>query len=317
MQSQELPVEVKVETEPKPRKRSRWRLRVLLAFGVFVFALYVISQLEPDQAKKCGPFIESVYLVFNPPIEVPLSEAGKQFIDEIAAMGGNAGRIEPQRRFFGLMRANESFVVGFSSTKFDDAALAWLAANHGDRIGALHLFNTGVTDDGLKHLKRFQNLNSLSLASPGPMWVNGKRLTPITDSGMANLDVPTVVNLNLDGLPITDAGLKSLPEIPSLRSLQVTGTKIEGPGLSRLRALRNLQILILNGSAVTDEGLAHLAGAKSLTMLSLDGMPLSAAGLKHIITLPSLGYLSIRGCQVPYEDVEDIKVKFPSLRIER
>jgi hypothetical protein len=219
MQSQELPVEVKVEIEPKPRKRSRWRLRVLLAFGVFAFALYVISQLEPDQAKRCGPIIESAYLVFHPPIEVPLSEEGKQFIDEIAAMGGSAGRIEPQRRFFGLMRANESFVVGFSDVKFDDAALERLATNHGDHIAALNLMDTGVTDDGLKHLKRFGNLNSLFLASSSPRWANGKRLTPITDAGMANLDLPNVVNLSLDGLPITDAGLELLPYMPSLRSL--------------------------------------------------------------------------------------------------
>jgi hypothetical protein len=97
----------------------------------------------------------------------------------------------------------------------------------------------------------------------------------------------------------------------------MTGTQIKGPGLSRLAALRNLQTLLLNGGAITDEGLAHLAGAKSLMMLSLDGMPLSGAGLKHVITLPRLGYVAIRGCQVPYEDVEEIRAKLPSLRIER
>jgi hypothetical protein len=315
MESQELAVEVKVES--KPRRRSRWRLRILLAFSVLVAAVYMISRLEPDQAKKFGPFIESVYLIFNPPIEVELSEAGKQFIAEITAMGGQAGRIQPDRRFFGLMRAHESFVVGFSDANFDDAALARLAKNHGDRIGALHLMNTSVTDDGLRQLKQFGNLQSFNLMSPGPVWLNGKRLTPITDAGMAHLDLRSVVNLSLDGLPITDAGLKSLPDLPSLRMLQLTGTKIEGPGLSRLAAFRNLESLLLNGSAVTDDGLSHLAGAKSLVVLRLDGMPLSGAGLKHVITLPRLRCLSIRGCQVPSEDVAQIFSKAPSLRIER
>ena len=124
---------------------------------------------------------------------------------------------------------------------------------------------------------------------------------PITDAGMANLDLKNVVNLNLDGLPITDAGLKSLPDLPSLRNLQLTGTKIEGPGLSRIAAFRNLEQLLLNGSAVTDDGLRQLAGAKSLVLLFLDGIPLSAAGLKPVVALPRLQYLSIRGCQVPYE----------------
>jgi hypothetical protein len=313
MESQALPVDV----EPKPRNRPRWRLRVLLALAVLVVVLHMISRLEPDQAKRLGPPVESVYQVFNPPIEVELSEAGKQFIAEIQAMGGQAGQIEPQRKFFGLMRADETFVVNFSSVKFDDAALAVLASQYGDRIGALHLGGTGVTDDGLKELKRLPNLTSFGIWSGPPRWANGKRLTPITDAGMANLDLKYVVNLSLDGLPITDAGLKSLPDLPSLRSLQLTGTMIEGPGLSRLAGFRNLEHLLLNGSTVTDDGLRHLAGAKSLVVLQLDGIPLSAAGLKPVITLPSLRNLSIRGCQVPYDDVEQMRTNVPSLRIER
>jgi Leucine Rich repeat len=313
MKSQELPV----KGEPKPRRRPRWRLRILLAVGVLVGALLVISRLEPDEAKKYGPIIESVYLVFNPPIEDELSAAGKQFIDEIIALGGQAGRMQPERKFFGLMDADEKFVVGFSGAKFDDPAFERLATEHGDRIGGLNLFDTSVTDDGLKHLKRFGNLRSLILMSSAPVWVNGKKMTPITDAGMAHLDLRNLVMLNLDGLPITDAGLKSLPDLPFLSTLQLTGSQVEGPGLGRLAAFRNLASLHLNNSAVTDEGLSHLAGAKSLVVLFLDGMPLTRAGLKHVITLPHLSYLSIRGCQVPGEDVSEMKAKAPALRIER
>ena len=52
-------------------------------------------------------------------------------------------------------------------------------------------------------------------------------------------------------------------------------------------------------------------------MLSLDGMPFSAAGLKPVVALPRLRYLSIRGCQVPYDDVEQIRTNMPTLRIDR
>jgi Leucine Rich repeat len=306
-----------VNVEPKLRKRRKWRLRILIALGVLVFVLYVISQLEPDQAKRYGPFVESVYQVFNPPIEVELSAAGKQFIADIQAMGGNAGRIEPQHKFFGRMSPDEKFVVSFSDAKLDDRALASLATNYRDRIAALHLLDTAVTDDGLKHLREFRSLTALSLFRAGPIWINGKRVDPITDAGIANLDLKNVVNLSLDGVPITDAGLKSLPDLPSLRTLQLTGTKIEGPGLSRIAAFRKLEHLLLNGSAVTDEGLRHLAGAKSIVMLHLDGMPFSAAGLKPVIALPRLRYLSIRGCQVPYDDVEQMRTNMPTLRIDR
>ena len=125
----------------------------------------MISRLEPDQAKRCGPFIESVYLVFNPPIEIELTDAGRQFIAEITALGGLAGRIEPERKFLGLLPPDETFVVTFSDRKFDDAALARLATNYGDRIGSLHLMDTSVTDDGLRHLKRLGNLRLSSIPS--------------------------------------------------------------------------------------------------------------------------------------------------------
>lgn len=315
MESNVLPVEV--TAEPMPRKRSRWRLRILLAFSVSVAALFAISRLEPDQAKRCGPFIEAVYLVFNPPIEVPLTAAAKQFIADITALGGHAGRIEPERRLLGLFGPDERFVVSFSGRNFDDTALARLATNHGDGIATLNLWDTSVTDDGLRHLKRFANLRNLGLASGAPTWLNGKRFTPITDAGMAHLDLPNLFSLMLDGQPITDAGLKALPNLPALSSLQLTGTKVVGPGLSRLIAFRNLASLHLNGAPVTDEGLGHLAGAPSLVVLSLNGIPLTAAGLKPVINLKQLRYLSIRGCQIPSADVAAMKASAPSLRIER
>ena len=315
MESKDLPVEVTVE--PMLRTRPRWRLRILLAMSVFFVALFAISRLEPDQAKRCGPFIESVYWVFNPPIEFELTDAGRQFIAEITALGGRAGRIEPVRKFLGLLGMDETFVVTFSDAKFDDSAFARLATNYGDRIGALHLMDTSVTNDGLRHLKRFGNLSYLNLASIAQKWVNGKRLTPITDAGMAHLDLPNLVILLLDGLPITDAGLTSLPDLPALNLLQLTGTNVKGPGLSRLVAFRNLANLQLHGAPVTDEGLSHLAGASSLVVLSLDGIPLTAAGLKPVINLKRLSYLSIRGCQVPAAAVAEMKANAPSLRIDR
>jgi Leucine Rich repeat len=316
MESVDSPVQVTVTAEPARRKRPQWRLRILLGFGVLSIALFAISRLEPDQAKRYGPFIESVYRIFNPPIAVELSEAGRQFIAEVAALGGHAGRIEPERKFLGLFAPDEAFAVSFSG-KFDDAALARLATNYGDRIASLYLMDTSVTDDGLRHLQRFGKLRHLILASMSPVRAKGKRLTQITDAGMAYLDSPNLVSLNLHGLPITDAGLQLLPDLPFLNTLQLTGTKVEGPGLSRLVAFRNLASLHLNGCPVTDEGLSHLAGAPSLMVLGLDGIPLTAAGLKLIIKLKSLRYLSIRGCQIPSGDVEEMRASAPLLRIER
>jgi hypothetical protein len=315
MKSPESSVEVSVE--PKPRKRPRWRLRVLVGLAALAFTLFVITRLEPEQAKKCGPIIESVYLAFNPPIEIELSEAGKQFIAEIATFGGQAGRIAPDRGFLGIFGTRERFVVNFSGANLDDVKLDWLASNHADRIDSLNLMGTAVTDDGLRHLKRFKNLRSLNLFNV-PVWQRTKQSSPTTGAGLAHLDIPGLVALSIDGYPITDATLSAMPALPALSNLQLTGTNIEGAGLARFVASKNLTSLVLSGSAITDEGLGQLRGAKGLISLTLFGMPqLTWAGLKTVAAVSSLQYLSLQGCHVSSEDMAQLKAAAPALRIER
>jgi hypothetical protein len=308
---------VEISVEPKPRKRPRWRLRVLVGLAALALALFVISRLEPEQAKKCGPIIESVYLVFNPPIDIEVTEAGKQFIAEIAMMGGTASRIPPDRPALGLFGARERFMVNFSGANFDDAKLDWLASHHADRVDALYLMATAVTDDGLRHLKRFKNLRSLTLFDV-PAWQRAKQSSSATGSGLAHLDLPGLVALQIDGYPITDATLSAMPALPSLHNLQLTGTNIEGAGLARFVASKNLSSLFLSGSAMTDEGLGNLRSAKGLISLTLSGMPqLTWAGLKNVAAVPSLRYLSLQGCHVSSEDMAQLKDAAPVLRIER
>jgi hypothetical protein len=315
MESPESSVEVSVE--PKPRKRARLRLRILVFLAALAFTLFVISRLEPEQAKKCGPIVESVYLVFNPPIEIELTEAGKQFIAEMTMMGGTASRVSPDRRFLGVFGTRERFMVNFSGLDFDDARLDWLASKHAGRIEALFLMGTAVTDNGLRHLKRFKNLRTLSLFNV-PAWQRAKQSTPMTGTGLAQLDLPGLVSLSIDGLPITDASLSAIPDLPWLHTLQLTGTNVEGAGLARFVASKNLSSLVLSGSTVTDEGLGHLRGATGLVSLTLYGMPqLTWAGLKNVAAVPSLRYLSLQGCHVSSEDMAQLKASAPVLRIER
>jgi hypothetical protein len=137
MESPESSVEVSIE--PQRRKRPRWRLRVLVVLAALAIILFLISQLEPEQAKKSGPVIEAVYLVFNPTVEIELTENGKQFIAEMATMGGPANRIAPDRGFLGVFGSRERFIVNFSGANLDDTKLDWPASNHADRIDSLGL----------------------------------------------------------------------------------------------------------------------------------------------------------------------------------
>jgi hypothetical protein len=176
---------------------------------------------------------------------------------------------------------------------------------------------TAVTDQGLRHLKRFKNLRSLTLFDV-PAWQRAKRAPSSTGAGLAHLDLPGLVALHIDGFPITDATLDAMPDLPSLSMLQLTGTNVEGAGLARFVASKNLGSLILSGSAVTDDGLGHLRGAKGLVSLTLYGMPqLTAAGLKSVAAVPSLRYLALQGCQISNKDVAQLRASAPELRIEQ
>jgi Leucine Rich repeat len=307
---------VVVSVEPQPQKRPQWRLRILVVLAALAVALFRISRLEPEQAKTCGPIIESVYLVFNPPIEIESTEAAKQFIAEMATMGGTASRIAPERGFLGVFGTREKFMVNFSGANLDDAKLDWLASHHADRIESLSFMSTVVTDDGLRHLKRFKNLRTLILLNV-PARLGAKQAPSITGSGLAQLDLPGLVFLAIDKVPITDATLNSMPDLPLLTTLQLTGTNIEGAGLARFVASKRLTSLVLSGSSITDEGLGHLRGARGLISLTLYGMTqLTWAGLKNVAAMPSLRYLSLQGCHLPSKDVAQLKASAPELRIE-
>jgi hypothetical protein len=305
------------QSQPKPRRRMRWQLRVLLAIQALALVLFVVSRLEPDQAKGLGPAIQAVYFLFNPPIDPDISAAGRQFMDEVRSLGGTANVAEFSRGFLGIFGRVERFYVMLGNPSFNDAGLALLARTHGDRIEGLYLCDTGVTDDGLQSLKEFPHLKQLQLTSNRGLFGQPKTPSLITDAGMPFLKLPNLAALNLSGLPITDQGLRSLAGLSELNALYLSRTNVQGKGLGQLRSLPNLVILYLDQTAITDQELSQLSGALSLQFLSLSGNTLTSAGLKNLMTLPGLTQLEIQRCGFLDEDVAMLKAKNRNLKIAR
>lgn len=106
-----------------------------------------------------------------------------------------------------------------------------------------HLSGTGLTDDGLAHVKQLQN----------------------------------VVWLNLKGTKITDAGLAQLAESKSLKQLHLEMTGIGDAGVAHLAGLENLEYLNLYGTKVTDAGLKSVAGLKNLKKVYIWQTPVTDA----------------------------------------
>ena len=75
--------------------------------------------------------------------------------------------------------------------------------------------------------------------------------------------------------------------------------------------------LYLEGSELTDEGLGFLVGASNLQVLSVSHVPLTPKGLQALQQLPRLNQLDLTGCGLLDEEVRDLKISKPGLKIMR
>jgi Leucine rich repeat len=319
---------------PPQRRRSPWRLRVLLTINFLVLAVFVISRLDPDQVRPLGPAIRLVNRVLQPPDDEELGKPTQNLIAEVKALGGQlivTTRTQRILGIFGPRGPRESFHVLLYGPHVDDETLARLVRRYGDLISGLVLDDTLVSDRGLECLQQLSDLQQIVLtsdsgqpSSSGPygVIVRGRLRPPhqppsrITDAGLAQLNIPTLTNLNLSGQPITDDGLKALAGLPNLQQLYLSRTKIKGPGLTHLSSLPDLTVLYLDDTALNKESLALLSSVPRLQVLSLEGVPLTPAALKRVAALRGLMQLKLQRCGLLDEEVKSVQATVPGLRIE-
>jgi uncharacterized membrane protein len=95
---------------------------------------------------------------------------------------------------------------------------------------------------------------------------------------------PFIVEAELAGTQITDAGLVALKPFSHLDRLHLERTALTGATLGELRALPVLSYLNLCVTAVTDEAIAKLGTVTSLQQLYLFGSKVTPAGLDRLRT---------------------------------
>jgi hypothetical protein len=112
-----------------------------------------------------------------------------------------------------------------SSCPITNEGLSSLEGKH--NICCLTLTQTGVTDEGIKHL-RGMNLQSLDLSS-----------TKITDAGLATLgefDFPRLKEVAIERTRVTNTGLMHLANFKALEWVSISGTKVTKDGIRHLKA---------------------------------------------------------------------------------
>lgn len=160
------------------------------------------------------------------------------------------------------------------------------------KLEVLKLSGMPLKDSDLSH---FSNLNRLRILEIG---IVGEPDTGIGDEGLRHLaGLSNLEELELYGHShISDAGLAHLAGLTKLKWLNLDGSRVTDAGLVHLRGLTNLTRLYLSGTKVTDEGMAELTRHQHLEDLDISRTAVTEAGIHKLKTLPKLNW------QTWYED---------------
>lgn len=148
-------------------------------------------------------------------------------------------------------------------------------------------------------------------------------LKAITDAG--GMALPLAANTNL--LRVSFLGVAAATEdkhvallkplAQQVMELDLAGTKVTDAGLAPLADLKNLEVLHLERTGVGDGALAHLKGLIELRYLNLYGTQVGDAGLKSLTGLKNLKNLYLWLAKVTDAGAADLKKALPGVVINR
>jgi uncharacterized protein (TIGR03067 family) len=228
-------------------------------------------QIEPLEGGLDGPII----LDRGRAIGSSSAEAGVEaFLARVAASSpSRRGRVS-----YGRNQQGEIIILRAAGVTLQEADFTLIGQLQ--RLEALDLSQSNVTDDDLRQLGRLANLRELKLGE-----------TRIDGSGLEHLDgLDRLERLELGDTKVSDDSLRHLTKLGNLRHLRLVGTQIGDTGLMHLARIGGLQSLKLTRTKVTDEGLRSLRSLGELRGLTLDETKVTEAGLKYLAELPRFAW---------------------------
>lgn len=268
-------------------------------------------------------------------VKVGGESSEREVIEWLLSLGaqvlvGPAGANEDVKSYADYVAKNRPLtVVSITNAAVTDNDLAKLAIF--PEIFSLNLNTVPIGDVGLSHLANLPNLSSLALAG-----------TQITDRGLLPLlkrrglrtlvvgnnpltaeclktigQLSELIELSLDGLPVTDASLVELEKLPNLTNLQIIGCKqltdACGSTFARLPKLATLRVDV---TELGDEGVRKLSDSKNLFYLSLYGTKTTDASVPHLSRIKSLQHLGAQETRLTVEGVRQLAAALPQCHID-
>lgn len=126
----------------------------------------------------------------------------------------------------------------------------------------------------------------------------------------------TVIEIDLQKLPVQNRDLEFLSAAPELELLQLHYTSLTDDGLIFLSGLTRLRELHLDANNISPAGLKHLRNLRELRRLTLPGSALSNANVSDLEQLSQLEVLSIRGTSdVSLTAIDELQKRLPKLSV--
>jgi internalin A len=144
--------------------------------------------------------------------------------------------------------------------------------------------------------------------------------TAVTDAGVAHLArLNNLKKIHINGSKITDESLVLLSSLPSIESLSLQENHFSDKGFSCLQGEKRLKDLWagLGDLQVTDAGLVHLKDFKYLQLLDLQNSKISAQGLEQLRGLHNLKSLWLGGTPVTKLEKQHFQQAMPNLKVVR
>jgi hypothetical protein len=167
---------------------------------------------------------------------------------------------------------------------------------------------------------KLESLGARIIDKPNGYAIDIRRKPGFTDAEIdAVIECPEVVDLTMERVSITDAGLVKLKALPKLRRLILNDCPITGRGLETLAGLPlrdQLFSIGLRGSQVKDEDLVWLKDFPALERVDVSQTSLTDACLPALEMLP-LVMLNVAQTKITSAGLAPLQQKHPKLTVNQ
>lgn len=188
--------------------------------------------------------------------------------------------------------------ISISGSKVTDTGFA--AVLNCTNATSLFLDGSGITDETLKKLAAFKQLNYVALEK-----------TKVTGAGLEALSGLPMKHVALQYCTLDEAAFKALGKMQALEELWLSDAKMQADWLKHLAGLPKLRELNLMSAALDDASVKHLLALPALKELTANNTTLGDTGFQELLKHAPLQRLLVDSTKVTKEVYQKAKKDHP------